>query len=183
MSKLEQLSSKKIKVSSKMKLPKVKLDGTETKKAAAKKRGEFVSAFQKSAFSVEKQVSYWLDEALQEATWQWPRPTMRKSGEWVPAGSRNVVDTGKLYKSKKLQTTFGSTQAKLSVSYSAPYAALVHWGGYVMNYGDPTKGQTYMKPRPWIQAVFSTKSDADSGQTDRFGFLEAIKEEMLSQLK
>ena len=183
MSAIEKLKNAKFSRTVKVKMPKVSFSDTESKKVAAKKKGEFVKAFQKSAFDTEKQISYWLDEAVQEATWQWPRPTDRVSGEHVPKGARNIVDTGALMRSKKLKTQFTVTTAKITVTYGVPYAALVHWGGYVLNYGDPTKGQTYMKPRPWVQTVFSTRSDADMGQSDRFGFLDAIKEQMLLEFK
>lgn len=165
-----------------LKMPKVKTDPGDSKKAAAKKKGEFVKAFQSSVFNVEKQVSYWLNEAMEESTWIWTRPTQRVNGSFIQPGPRNIVDTGTLRNSKKLKTSFGSTQAKMQVTYTAPYAGLVHWGGYITNYGDPSRGQTYIPGRPWVQKVFSTKSDADSGQSDRFGFLEEIKEQMLKQL-
>ena len=181
MSAIERLKNAKFSRTAKIKMPKAKFSEGDTKKAAAKKKGEFVKAFQKAAFDTEKQISYWLDEAMQESTWQWPRPTARASGEIVNKGARNIVDTGALMRSKKLRTQFTVTTAKISVSYGEPYAALVHWGGYVMNYGDPTKGQTYMQPRPWVQSVFSTRSDANMGQSDRFDFLQAIKEQMLQE--
>ncbi len=181
MSKAEKLKTAKFGGTAKLKMPKTKMSDGDSKKVAAKKRADFVKSFQKATFDIEKQISYWLDEAMQEVTWQWPRPTARASGEMVPAGTRNIFDTGTLMRSKKLKTQFSVTQANITVRYSEPYAALVHWGGYVLNYGDPTKGQTYMKPRPWVQSVFSNRSDADMGETDRFDFLGAIREQMIEQ--
>lgn len=35
--------------------------------------------------------------------WNWPKDTYRKSGEYVPAGPRNIIDLGELYNAQTLE--------------------------------------------------------------------------------
>lgn len=170
-----------IKKSAVVKMPKMDIDPGDSKKQAAKKRSQFIGAFQKSAQGTEKTVSYWLSEAVQEKTWHWPRDTKRQSGAFVPKGLRDIVDTGALDKSKKVNTVFGKTQAKLQVRYTVPYAAIVHWGGYVVPYGNRFARAVYLPPRPWIKGIFAYQGGTE-GESDEFGYLSEIKEKMLSQL-
>ena len=41
--------------------------------------------------------------AMADPVWNWPRATQRKSGEFVPAGQRNIIDFGDLYNSQFLE--------------------------------------------------------------------------------
>lgn len=170
-----------IKLTAVVKMPKMALDPGDTKKQALKKTTAFVGAFQKAAQGTERNVGYWLTEAVQEKVWDWPRATQRQNGAWVPKGIRDIVDTGNLNASKKVSTSFGKTQAKLLVRYTAPYASIVHWGGYIVPYGNQKLDAVYLPPRPWIKGIFLYQG-ATGGESDEFGYLDQIREKMLKSL-
>lgn len=171
-------ASQKFEFKAVVKMPKV--DFIAPKGEVGKKfKSRFVGSFQKATLKGEAQISYWLDEAMQESTWNWPGTTFRQNGE-VVSSPRNIVDTGELINSKKLSTRFGVTQASYLLTYTAPYAALVHWGGYISPYGR-AGDQTYIPGRPWAQLIF--REDANEGDSDAFNFLDQIKERMVEDLK
>lgn len=170
-----------IKLTTVVKMPRMTVDPGDTKKQALKKKTAFVGAFQRAAQGTQRNVGYWLTEAVQEKTWDWPRDTQRQNGAYVTKGMRDIVDTGNLDKSKKLNTSFGKTQSRLTVRYTAPYAGLVHWGGYITPYGNPKARAVYLPPRPWIKGIFMYQG-ATGGESDEFGYLEEIKEKMLESL-
>lgn len=77
-------------------------------------------------------------------------PVAMQSGSWgFRGGSSDIVDTGELMKS--MQVTVGSTG--ITVTYNEPYAALIHYGGYIQPYGNKDAKPVYLPPRPWIDAV------------------------------
>jgi hypothetical protein len=41
--------------------------------------------------------------SMESNTWDWSRATRRKSGEYVEAGSRDIIDLGNLYDSQSLE--------------------------------------------------------------------------------
>lgn len=77
-----------------------------------------------------------LDAAI-DASWGWR------------TGSRDIVDTGALKNSLSITTSGG----RISITYSVPYAGIVHYGGYIRPYGNPYAEPVYLPPRPWIGAV------------------------------
>ena len=46
-----------------------------------------------------------------------------------------------------------ASNTNISIGYDAPYAALIHYGGYIKPYGSEYAQKVYIPPRPWIQAV------------------------------
>ena len=69
--------------------------------------------------------------------------------------TRTIYDTGGLYSSQKLATSHQVTQSKLTVTYSAPYASLVHYGGYIQPYGNKNANSVLVPARPWVEAVLN----------------------------
>jgi len=170
-------SGNKLEYSARMKLPKVSLIAPD-KEQTKKFKSQFVGSFQKAGFQTEKSISYWLDEAMETPTWSWQGTTIRKNGS-IAKTPRDIVDSGKLKASKKLTTSFGSTQVKWTVRYTEPYAALVHYGGYIAPYGR-SEGTAYVPGRPWIQLVF--REDANEGDSDAYNFLSEMKDRMIEEL-
>ena len=83
-----------------------------------------------------------LNFAIESPVWNWNgQETIRKDGEIV-SNPRNIVDTGALADSLVIE----SSGLGLVVSYRAPYAAIVHYGGITWNGGQ-------IQPRPWVDAV------------------------------
>lgn len=75
-----------------------------------------------------------LDDAMRSNIWE---------------GGSDIVDTGELMDS--LQVTIqGDT---LTMDYTADYASFVHYGGYVMPYGNRSIEKVYIPGRPWVDAV------------------------------
>ena len=79
-----------------------------------------------------------LDEAILSEVWQWTE------------GVRDIYDTGELMESGTV--TVDGTGIK--IAYSAPYAMLVHYGGYINPYGI-SSAKVYLPPRPWIEATLN----------------------------
>ena len=78
-----------------------------------------------------------LMQALQFDGWAWKD------------GSRDIFDTGLLAASGIVTMNNGV----LNVRYSAPYANIIHNGGYIQPYGNPSARPVYLPGRPWIDAV------------------------------
>ena len=95
-----------------------------------------------------------LYDSLQSNAWSWPRNTNRVNGT-VAGTTRDIYDTGGLYASQKLKTSHQVTQSKLTVTYLAPYASLVHYGGYVQPYGNKNANTVLIPARPWVEAVLN----------------------------
>lgn len=79
-----------------------------------------------------------LNAAMTSSSWQ-----------WTSGGSRDIIDTGSLKNSLTITFSGGSFQ----ISYSEPYAALVHWGGYIYPYGNQSAQKVYLPGRPWVEAT------------------------------
>ena len=84
-----------------------------------------------------KEVEAALTGALKSSVWSWK------------SGSRDIYDTGKLASSVSVTVTGDG----ISVSYSAPYANIVHNGGYIQPYGNSSARPVYLPARPWVTSV------------------------------
>ena len=84
-----------------------------------------------------KEVEVALTSALRSSVWSWK------------GGSRDIYDTGNLAGSASVEATSDS----ISVSYSAPYANIVHNGGYIQPYGNASARPVYLPARPWVTSV------------------------------
>jgi hypothetical protein len=100
-----------------------------------------------------------LDAALKSSVW----PTLR--------GNADIYDTGELLASGSV--TFSGDG--LTVAYDAPYAALVHYGGYINPYGN-TSSKVYLPPRPWVDAVLR-----GGGPVPQFDFRTYYLEELQAE--
>lgn len=113
-----------------------------------------IKGVQTGAAQVESYLPGLLDQALEANIWSWPRSTLRKNGS-TAGGTRNIVDTGALKASKSVRTKYLQTKTVFQISYKAPHAALVHYGGYILPYGDVSRSPVYVPGRPWIEAVLT----------------------------
>ena len=78
-----------------------------------------------------------LTAALKSSSWTWRD------------GARDIYDTGALANSVNIDVT----SKGIEVSYSAPYASIIHNGGYIQPYGNASARPIYLPPRPWISSV------------------------------
>lgn len=133
------------------KTPKAKIT-TNDKKARQIALASMVKGVQVGASRIESYLPALLDEALESNVWSWPRSTQRKNGQ-MAGGTRDIVDSGNLKSSKKITTKYMTTKTVFNIQYSAPYATLVHYGGYITPYGDVSRSPVYVPGRPWVEGV------------------------------
>ncbi len=79
-----------------------------------------------------------LDAAIDSAVWAWGAD-----------GPRDIYDTGKLKASRQISINSN----KIVISYNVPYAGIVHFGGYILPYGNPNAKKVYLPARPWVDSV------------------------------
>ena len=130
-------------------LKEIKATGVDQKVA-----GRALVAAQLSASTeLERNLPMLLDKAMGSPVWQWSgRATFRRNGE-IAGSPRDIIDTGRLASSLKLNTKFMATKVQTKISYSAPYAGLIHNGGAILPYGDTRRNTVLIPGRPWIDAV------------------------------
>lgn len=89
------------------------------------------------AIELAAEVENALKGALKSSVWTWK------------GGKRDIFDTGELASTGKVLV--GSNG--FEVIYTAPYASIVHNGGYIQPYGNPRARPVYLPGRPWISSV------------------------------
>lgn len=72
-----------------------------------------------------------------------------QSNVWGGNEDSNLVDTGNLRDSLQINVTSNG----VTIDYTAEYAALIHYGGYILPYGNPVATRVYLEGRPWIDSV------------------------------
>ena len=85
---------------------------------------------------------------------------------WSSGGARDIYDKGRLASSGNV-TVEGLS---LVVTYGAPYANLVHNGGYILPYGNPNARPVYLPGRPWV-----TSTIYGGGPVPKFNFGDELK--------
>jgi hypothetical protein len=96
-----------------------------------------------------------LKVAIQSSVWAW------SSG-----GARDIYDKGRLANSGDVRVEGLS----LAVTYGAPYASLVHDGGYILPYGNSNARPVYLPGRPWVASTIY-----GGGPVPRFNFRDEIR--------
>ena len=84
-----------------------------------------------------QEVTLALTQALMSGVWSWE------------GGSRDIYNTGRLARSVNVSVD----NSGISVAYSAPYANIVHNGGYIFPYGNRSARPVYLPARPWVTSV------------------------------
>lgn len=158
--------------------PKLDLKGKTDKQKAAMKRA-LTTGMARGVGRIETSLSQALDAAMESSTWNWPRETVRRNGS-VAGTTRDIVDTGTLKASKKVKAAYKQTKATISITYGAPYAALMHYGGYVIPYGRTGRAAKQIPGRPWITATLEGTNGIPKFDSDAI-LNEAIKEAWAAQ--
>lgn len=99
--------------------------------------GEFSDQVDALMGKLAQEVKGALDAALRSSVWAWKN------------GVRDIYDTGELASSGEVSAGAGG----IIVSYGAPYANLVHNGGYIYPYGNKKARPVYLPARPWVSSV------------------------------
>ena len=105
-----------------------------------------------------REVKSALDVALYAPVWTWND------------GTRDIFDTGELVRSGIVT----ASPDGIVVSYIAPYANLVHYGGYIRPYGNKSARPVYLPGRPWIDSVLYGGGPVPQFDFERF-FADNIK--------
>jgi phage gpG-like protein len=116
----------------------------------------FSKAINKATARVAIDLKTELDQAIRNPGWSWIN------------GQRDIYDTGQLMDSG----TVSIGKNGVTIAYSAPYAALVHYGGYINPYGSGREA-IYLPPRPWVDSVLN-----GGGLVPIFDFAKYYKEEI-----
>ena len=101
-------------------------------------------------------LSFQLQEELSKDQFQWPVDTVRRkpgtlSPGLVPAGLRDIVDTGRLLNS---QTPPEVSSNVLTITWTAPYSKAVLLGGYTV---ESSRGNYVAPGRDWITPALRQK--------------------------
>lgn len=99
---------------------------------------ELQAAVENSLEKIKGPLTEALNESMQ-ASWGWTE------------GTRDIIDTGELMNSLRIEIK----GKNISITYDSPYAMLVHYGGYIMPYGNDRIERIYIPGRPWIDAVLN----------------------------
>lgn len=148
---------KPVKVTAEVKMPTMKqIKASGSTKEVVK--NAFVVGSLRGSSIVERELPMKLSEAMQASVWGpfSPKfPYFRKNGEPAVGGMRDLIDTGRLHDSLKIKTNFLTTKTQTVIEYTAPYAALVHYGGAIVPYGNPNAATVILPARPWITSLLT----------------------------
>jgi hypothetical protein len=115
-------------------------DGFLTLQLTGFPESQIINGFQRAINRASQRIAIELKQALDGAL---------SAGVWsTPSGRADIIDTGELLQSGRVDVTDNG----VTISYTAPYAALVHFGGYINPYGN-TSARVYLPPRPWVDSV------------------------------
>lgn len=64
-------------------------------------------------------------------------------------GIGDIIDSGELMRSLDVSIQ----ESVINIEYTADYANLVHYGGYIAPYGNESVDKVYIPPRPWVDVV------------------------------
>lgn len=103
---------------------------------------KILAGFKRAIDRASERVKVDLEKALKQAL---------TANVWkTPTGQADIYDTGELMASGTVTVDSNG----ITVAYSAPYAALVHYGGYINPYGNQS-ARVYLPPRPWVDSVLN----------------------------
>lgn len=98
------------------------------------------------------QVAFQSEQEIAKEQYDWPVATRRKNKTLVPAGLRDIVDTGRLINSATApEVSSAGGRSTLQIAWTAPYAYEVLKGGYLVG----TTRRNYLAPeRDWISRTY-----------------------------
>jgi phage gpG-like protein len=67
-------------------------------------------------------------------------------------GTDDIIDSGDLLRSGEVRVTNNG----VSINYDVPYASLIHYGGYIVPYGNTNAQRVFIPPRPWVSTVLNS---------------------------
>lgn len=126
---------------------------------------EILAAFERAINRASARIAVDLKIALDDAI---------RSPVWTTLqGTADIYDTGELMQS-------GSVTVRrdgVTIAYDAPYAAIVHYGGYVSPFGTAAS-KIYLPPRPWVESVLN-----GGGPVEAFDFAKYYQQEIEAEFR
>lgn len=116
----------------------------------------FEAAINRASQRIATDLGAALGAALSSSVWQ------------TPSGRADIIDSGELLSSGSVTID----QSGVTIAYTAPYASLVHYGGYINPYGNAST-RVYLPPRPWVQSVLF-----GGGPVPQFDFVSYYTDEI-----
>ena len=117
--------------------------------------GRFQKAINVASIRIAMDLSKALDEAMMSDGWE----------------GGDIVDTGRLMESGNVIVNGDG----ITVANDSPYAAIIHYGGYVVPYGE-INSRVYLPPRPWIEAVMLGNGPVPRFDIGRYYYEEIARE-------
>lgn len=84
--------------------------------------------------------------------------------------NNDLVDSGEL----KNSLSISKTPSGVEVRYSAPYAALMHEGGYITPYGNKNAQKAFIPGRPWIDQAIKAAPMKDIAEKACRAYLASV---------
>lgn len=119
----------------------------------------FQRAINRASTRITTDLKIALDNAMRSPIWQ------------TTTGTADIYETGELMSSGSVVVSKNG----VTIAYDAPYAALVHYGGYINPYGRENV-KVYLPPRPWVDAVLN-----GIGGVAPFDFTKYYEEEIAAE--
>jgi phage gpG-like protein len=135
----------------------VKLDESNAQRLQEK----VVTAINRATVLIAQELEVALKNAMSSSVWS------------VPSGTGDIIDTGKLMESGIIR----ADGSNIVIAYTAPYAAIVHYGGYITPFGNQA-AKVYLPARPWVQSVLRGGGPVE--QFDLKGRYGKVLKELLS---
>lgn len=132
--------------------PKVTVKKSDDPKYYKKVKSAVSRGLVKASGYIKTDLSMALDEAMMSNNWSWPRQTKRANGE-TAGTSRDIIDMGGLFGSQQIKERFLQTKVTFEIIYNKPYAAIIHYGGYIQPYGRKNAEAVYIPGRPWVESA------------------------------
>lgn len=124
--------------------------------------GKIEKAIKQGTSNLKLELETKLDQAVEFDGWGWTK------------GTRDIVDTGNLKNSASIALTADG----IDISYDAPYAGIIHYGGYIQPYGDNSRERVFIPGRPWIESLIN-----GGGPIDPLDYEEAYYGALFENLK
>lgn len=83
-----------------------------------------------------------------------------------PSTSSDIISSGELLDSLNIQITTKG----LSITFDAPYASIIHYGGYIVPYGNKNAERVYLAPRPFLDVILGRAN----GPVSSYDFQDAL---------
>lgn len=120
--------------------------------------GNFSRALKSGGMILAEEMDIALKEAISSNIWS------------SRNGVVDIVDSGDLMNSQAVEFRGGG----IKISYDVPYASIVHYGGYIVPYGNSRISRVYIPARPWVSELLGGNLGVNLGEIYRRAILRVL---------